>query len=100
MCPVHVMSQLIVLLLLPSQPCFVMVLQPVNVLQAHVVAAPACPDTSTWLVQGSSSHSNGRHQHTIQAGQPVHIEVDLRDAYGNLAGECPRPVSQPVKQYQ
>ncbi|DBA83503.1 TPA: hypothetical protein ACH3X2_006431 [Trebouxia sp. C0005] len=54
-------------------------------IQAHVVAAPACPDTSRWVVQGSSSHSNGRHQHTLQAGQPVHIEVDLRDAYGNLA---------------
>jgi len=64
----------------------------VDVLQAQVVAAPACPDTSTWLVQGSSSHSNGRHQHTLQAGQPVHIEVDLRDAYGNLAGECDQPV--------
>ena len=63
-----------------------------DVLQAQVVAAPACPDTSTWLVQGSSSYSNGRHQHTLQAGQPVHIEVDLRDAYGNLAGECDQPV--------
>ncbi|KAL0032084.1 hypothetical protein WJX77_004214 [Trebouxia sp. C0004] len=54
-------------------------------IQAHVVAAPACPDTSTWVMQGIGSHSKGRHQHTLQAGQPVHIEVDLRDAYGNLA---------------
>ncbi len=90
---------MLVILLLRNQPRFVIGLQPVGVLQAHVVAAPACPDTSTWLVPGSSSHSNGRHQHTLQAGQPVHIEVDLRDAYGNLAGECSRPVKQLVKQY-
>ena len=81
-------------MLLPGQSCFVAPRQPVDVLQAHVVAAPACPDTSTWVVQGSSSHSNGRHQHTLQAGQAVHIEVDLRDAYGNLAGERDRPVKQ------
>ena len=95
------MSQLklvtmLVILLLRNQPCFVMVLQLVDVLQAHVVPAPACPDTSTWVVQGSSSHSNGRHHHTLQAGQPVQIEVDLRDAYSNSAGECSQPVSRPV----
>ena len=56
-------------------------------LQAQVLASAACPHTSTWALPGNESGRTGRRQHTLQAGQPVCLVVDLRDAYGNLAGE-------------
>lgn len=58
-----------------------------DALQAQVLASAACPDTSSWALLGDASHRTGRCQHTLQAGQPVCLVVDLRDAYGNLAGE-------------
>ena len=58
-----------------------------DALQAQVLASAACPDTSSWTLLGDESHRTGRCQHVLQAGQPVCLVADLRDAYGNLAGE-------------
>ncbi len=55
-------------------------------LHLHVqIPAPGwCKAAAATAVAGISTH--------FKLGS--HIEVDLRDAYGNLAGECDRPVKQ------
>ena len=72
---------------LPSNVWFEPMLSCIS-LQAHVVAAAASADTSSWALPGGNSQRAGTHQCTLQAGQTVSLEVDLRDAYGNLAGGC------------
>ena len=51
-----------------------------------MAAAAACAETSSWRLLGSSCPS-GAGVHALQAGQPLELQVDLRDAYGNPAGE-------------
>ena len=56
-------------------------------MQASVKPAEASVDTSTWRLLGHDSSDRSSREHTLQAGQDVCVEVDLRDAYGNSAGE-------------
>lgn len=57
-------------------------------MQVSVGPAQASADTSTWRLLNHDSSDRSSHEHTLQAGQDLCVEVDLRDAYGNLAGEC------------
>lgn len=55
--------------------------------QASVRPAQASADTTTWILLGHDSSDKSSHEHTQQAGQDLCVEVDLRDAFGNLAGD-------------
>lgn len=56
-------------------------------MQVSVGPAQASADTSTWRLLNHDSSDRSSHEHTLQAGQKLCVEVDLRDAFGNLAGE-------------
>lgn len=78
---------------LSESPCSLQVLDCGGLLsigcemQASVRPAKASTGTSTWALFGHDSSGRSSCEHTLQAGQDVCAEVDLRDAYGNLAGE-------------
>lgn len=55
--------------------------------QASVRPAQASADTTTWILLGHDSSDRSSHEYTLQAGQDLCIELDLRDAFGNLAGD-------------
>ena len=55
--------------------------------QASVRPAEASADTTTWTLLGHDISDRSSHDHTLQAGQNLCVEVDLRDAFGNLAGD-------------
>ena len=56
--------------------------------QASVRPAEASAETTTWILLGHDCSDRSIHEHTLQAGQDLSVEVDLRDAFGNLAGDC------------